>query len=134
MKEIGIGVTADYGSSDDQWNKLVAFEYDLNNNNWSTVANGDPTEYMANWYGKSGSNYCGYQSDAYDAAYEKFLETPDAEGRAALLQEMQQILIDDAAVVIDGYYNSCPCGITPHFPHGKDTAPRAVPFPHDDLN
>jgi hypothetical protein len=106
MAELGIGVNPAYGSSDDCWNDLVTFNYDLDNNNWTTVGNGDPTEYMANWYGKSGSNYCGYQNDAYDAAYEKFLETPDAEGRAALLQEMQQILIDDAAVIIDGYYNS----------------------------
>jgi peptide/nickel transport system substrate-binding protein len=106
LKEIGIGVTADYGSSDDQWNKLVAGEYDLNNNNWSTVANGDPTEYMANWYSKSEANFCGYANEEYDKLYEEMLETPETEKRAELFCKMQQILVDDGAALIDGYYNS----------------------------
>ncbi|MBR0409411.1 MAG: ABC transporter substrate-binding protein [Eubacterium sp.] len=106
LKEIGIGVTADYGSSDDQWSKLTTFEYDFNNNNWSTVANGDPTEYMANWYSKSEGNYCGYANEEYDKVYEEMLKTPETEKRAELFQQMQQILVDDAVAVIDGYYNS----------------------------
>ncbi len=106
LAEIGIGVTADYGSSDDQWSKLVAGEYDLNNNNWITVGTGDPTEYMANWYGKSESNYCGYKSESYDKLYEELLGEFDPAKRADLLQQMQQILIDDAVCLVDGYYNS----------------------------
>jgi peptide/nickel transport system substrate-binding protein len=106
LAEIGIGVTADYGSSDDQWNKLVAGEYDLNNNNWTTVANGDPTEYMANWYSKSSGNYCGYKNEEYDKLYEQLEKTPDQDARAELFEKMQQILVDDAAALIDGYYNS----------------------------
>ena len=106
LAEIGIGVTADYGSSDDQWSKLVAGEYDFNNNNWTTVGTGDPTDYMANWYSKSEANYCGYANEEYDALYEELLNTPDTEERADLLCQMQQILIDDAVAVIDGYYNS----------------------------
>ncbi len=106
LMELGIGITPAYGSSDDCWNDLVTGNYDLDNNNWTTVGNGDPTEYMANWYGKSGSNYCGYQSDAYDALYEQFLETADPAARADLLQQMQQVLVDDAVVIVDGYYNS----------------------------
>ena len=106
LKEIGIGVTADYGSSDDQWSKLVAGEYDFNNNNWTTVGNGDPSEYMANWYSKSEANYCGYKNDEYDKLYEELAKTGDANERAEIIQKMQQILIDDAVAVIDGYYNS----------------------------
>ena len=106
LAEIGIGVTADYGSSDDQWSKLVAGEYDLNNNNWTTVGNGDPTEYMANWYSKAEANYCGYKSDKYDALYEQLLAEFDTEKRADLIQQMQQVLIDDGAALVDGYYNS----------------------------
>ena len=86
LAEIGIGVTADYGSSDDQWSKLVAGQYDFNNNNWTTVGNGDPTEYMANWYSKAEANYCGYASDEYDALYEELLSEFDPEKRAELLQ------------------------------------------------
>ena len=106
LAEIGIGVTADYGSSDDQWSKLVAFEYDLNNNNWTTVGNGDPTEYMANWYSKAEANYCGYANDEYDKLYEELQTEFDTDKRAELLQQMQQILIDDAVCIVDGYYNS----------------------------
>lgn len=106
LAEIGIGVQSQYGSSDDCWNDLVSFNYDLDNNNWTTVGNGDPTEYMANWYGKSGSNYCGYQNDEYDALYEEFLQTADTAKRAELLKDMQQILVNDAVVIVDGYYNS----------------------------
>ena len=61
---------------------------------------------MANWYGKSEANYCGYQNDEYDALYEKLSETSDKDARAELFQQMQQILIDDAVAVVDGYYNS----------------------------
>ncbi len=99
-------MTAKYGSSDDQWNSLVAGEYDLNNNNWTTVGNGDPTEYMANWYSKSGADYCNYVSDEYDALYEQLLEETDSAKRADIIQQLQQILVDDAAVLVDGYYNS----------------------------
>ena len=106
LGEIGIKVTADYGSSDDEWSKLVAGEYDLNNNNWTTVGNGDPTEYMANWYSKSEANYCGYKSDEYDALYEQLLDEFDTAKRAELIQQMQQVLVNDAVAVIDGYYNS----------------------------
>lgn len=106
LAELGIGITPAYGSSDDQWSSLVAGEYDFNQNNWTTVGTGDPTEYMANWYGKSGSNYCGYQNDEYDKLYEELMETPDQAKRAELLQGMQQCLVDDAAVLVDGYYNS----------------------------
>ena len=106
LGEVGIGVTADYGSSDDQWSKLVAFDYDLNNNNWTTVGTGDPTEYMANWYSKAEANYCGYASEEYDALYEQLLEEFDTAKRAEIIQQMQQVLINDAVAIIDGYYNS----------------------------
>lgn len=114
LKEIGIGVTAAYGSSDDQWSSLVAGEYDLNNNNWTTVGNGDPSEYMKNWYTSEkdengqyiGPNYCGYSNPEYDKLYDEFAKTADADKRAELLQQMQQILIDDGVAIIDGYYNS----------------------------
>ena len=106
LGEVGIGVTADYGSSDDQWSKLVAGEYDLNNNNWSTVGTGDPAEYLANWYSKSEANYCGYASEEYDALYEQLLAEFDTAKRAELVQQMQQVLINDAVAIIDGYYNS----------------------------
>ena len=106
LTDIGIGVTADYGSSDDQWSKLVAGEYDLNNNNWTTVGSGDPTDYLANWYSKAEANYCGYANEEYDKLYEELQTEFDTEKRKEIIQQLQQILVDDAVAIVDGYYNS----------------------------
>ncbi len=104
LAEIGIGCTADYGSSDDQWSKLAAGDYDFNNNNWITVGTGDPYAYMANW--ATDTTYCGYSNPEYDELFEQLKSEMDEDKRADLIFQMQQILVDDAAVLIDGYYNS----------------------------
>ena len=104
LKEIGIGVTAEYGSSDDQWSKLAALDYDFNNNNWITVGTGDPYAYMANW--ATESTYCAYSNEEYDKLFNELKTEMDPDKREDLIFQMQQILIDDAAVLIDGYYNS----------------------------
>ena len=39
---------------------MAAGDYDLNNNNWTTVGTGDPLEYLGNWY--SETTYCGYSN------------------------------------------------------------------------
>lgn len=106
LTAVGIGVTAEYGSSDDQWSKLTAGEYDFNNNNWITVGTGDPTDYMANWYSKGSSDFCGYENAKYDKLYEELLSENDAAKRVEIITQLQQILVDDAAALIDGYYNS----------------------------
>ncbi len=107
LKAVGIGVKSEYGSSDDQWSKLVAGDYDFNNNNWNSMIAGAPTVYMGNWYSKAEANYCGFKSDAYDKAYEELLTTMDTKRYGELMQTLQQTLIDEAAVLVDGYYNSC---------------------------
>ena len=68
---------------------------------------GAPTVYMGNWYSKAEANYCGFKSDTYDKAYEELLTTMDTKRYAELMQTLQQTLIDEAAVLVDGYYNSC---------------------------
>lgn len=106
LNEIGIEVNEIEGSSDDQWSSLVAGEYDFNGNNWTTVGNGDPTEYMANWCSTSEANYCGYVNEEYDALYNQLVTETDEATRTEIITELQQILIDDAVVLVDGYYNS----------------------------
>lgn len=106
LTEIGIEVDEREGSSKDQWDSLTAGDYDFNANNWTTVGNGDPTEYMANWYSKSSANYCGYKNDEYDKLYEQLLTEMDEAKRTEIVTQLQQILINDAAVLVDGYYNS----------------------------
>ena len=109
LKEIGIGIDLMLTDGDTQWNMLVSGEYDLNGNNWTTVGTGDPTEYLNNWYGKSTANYCGYQNDEYDALYEELLDSLDNNRRKEIITRLQQILVDDAAVLVHGYYNSSMC-------------------------
>ena len=110
IKEIGIDVKADYGTSDDQAKKKAAGNYDLSNNNWTTVGTGDPQDYLANWYsnkedgGKSAT--CGYKNAEYDKIYAEFKREFDMTKRKELAVKLQQILIDDAVILVDGYYSS----------------------------
>ena len=106
LAEIGIGVDLQIGDSDTQWNRLVNGDYDINGNNWTTVGTGDPTEYLANWDGGNDANYCGYQNDKFDEAYAALKTEYDPDKRKELITTMQQCLIDDAAVLVHGYYNS----------------------------
>ena len=44
--------------------------------------------------------------DEYDKLYEQLKITMDTEIRKEIITKMQQILIDDAATIVHGYYNS----------------------------
>lgn len=103
---IGIGVDLEIGDSTRQWDSYQSGDFDLNGSNWTTVGTGDPTDYLASWYSKSGADYCGYVNEEYDALYEKLTATFDNNERHDIIQQMQQILIDDAVAIVHGYYNS----------------------------
>ena len=45
-------------------------------------------------------------NEEYDALYEKLTATYDNDERRDIIQQMQQILIDDAVAIVHGYYNS----------------------------
>lgn len=106
LEKIGVKVNVKKTDADTEWNMLVSGEYDLLNTNWMTVQDGDPYGYLDNWYGKSNANYCGYQNDEYDKIYEALSTEMDEEKRKDMIQELQQILIDDSAVMVHGYYKS----------------------------
>ena len=106
LKEIGIDANVNVGDSESEWNKMVNGEYDLCSSNWTTVGTGDPTEYLANWAGGHKANYCNYSNAKYDEAYAKLLTEFDDSKRKELITTMQQCLLDDAAVLVHGYYNS----------------------------
>lgn len=106
LVEIGIGVDLEIGDSSRQWDSYQSGDFDLNGSNWTTVGTGDPTEFLAAWYSKSGADYCGYVNEEYDTLYEKLGVTFDNDERRDIIQQMQQILIDDAVAVVHGYYNS----------------------------
>jgi peptide/nickel transport system substrate-binding protein len=106
LKEIGIDANVNVGDSESEWNKMVNGEYDLCSSNWTTVGTGDPTEYLANWNGGNKANYCNYSNAKFDEAYTKLLTEFDDQKRKELITTMQQCLLDDAAVLVHGYYNS----------------------------
>ncbi len=110
LMELGLNVNVTVTDSDTEWNMMVNGEYDLCDSNWTTVGNGDPTEYLANWYSaapaESNANYCNYSNPEFDKLYEEMKASFDDAERAEKIKQMQQILIDDAAVVVHGYYNS----------------------------
>ena len=106
LAKIGIGVDLEIGDSARQWDSYQSGDFDLNGSNWTTVGTGDPTEYLAAWCSTSGSDYCGYQNDEYDKLFNQLETTFDNDARRDIIQRMQQILIDDAVVVVHGYYNS----------------------------
>lgn len=106
LTAIGIGVDLEIGDSARQWDSYQSGDFDLNGSNWTTVGTGDPTEYMAAWCSTSGADYCGYKNAEYDALFEKLSTTFDNDARRDIIQQMQQILIDDAAAIVHGYYNS----------------------------
>lgn len=106
LSAVGIGVDLEIGDSARQWDSYQSGDFDLNGSNWTTVGTGDPTEYLAAWCSTSGADYCGYKNPEYDALYEELGITFDAAARRDIIQRMQQILIDDAAAVVHGYYNS----------------------------
>ncbi|MDO5545833.1 MAG: ABC transporter substrate-binding protein [Eubacteriales bacterium] len=106
LTSIGIGVDLEIGDSTRQWDSYQSGDFDLNGSNWTTVGTGDPTDYLASWYSKGGSDYCGYVNAEFDELYEKLTNTFDSSERREIIQQLQQLLIDDAAAIVHGYYNS----------------------------
>lgn len=108
LTAVGIGCTVTVVDDQSLWDELEKGNYDLLNCNWTTVGVGDPTKYMLNWYGakNNSANYCAYVNEEYDALYDKFIASDDDEEKADLIIQMEQILLDDAAVLVHGYYNS----------------------------
>ena len=116
LSEIGIDVNVTNTDSDTEWNMMQAGEYDLCDSNWTTVGTGEPSAFLKNWYGgdkgsefyvnSQGTNYCWYENDEYDELYDQYMASTDVDERADLVIQMEQILIDDCAVLVHGYYNS----------------------------
>lgn len=106
LSSIGIGVDLEIGDSARQWDSYQSGDFDINGSNWTTVGTGDPTEYLAAWCSNSGSDYCGYKNEEYDKLFNELAVTFDNNARRDIIQKMQQILVDDAAAIVHGYYNS----------------------------
>lgn len=106
LAELGIAVDLKVLDSDTHWNMIVNSAFDLGICSWITVPVGDPVGFLENWYGQGTMNYGNYDSAEYDRIYAELLEELDVDRQRELIMELQQILIDDCAVMIHGYYVS----------------------------
>ncbi|MDL2259562.1 ABC transporter substrate-binding protein [Deltaproteobacteria bacterium OttesenSCG-928-K17] len=106
LAAIGIKTTVNIRDYDTALALLNAGEFDLWTCNTLTVGVGDPQDYLANWYTGNSKSFGFYSNPKYDADYEKLAVEADADRRLDLITDMQQILIDDAATIAYGYYNS----------------------------
>ena len=70
------------------------------------VGGGYPQDDLGGWYSGLSQGYGFYQNDTFDLRYEELMVCLDNDERLALITQLQQILIDDAASIVYGYYNS----------------------------
>lgn len=106
LEAIGIKTTLNLRDYDTAMALYNAGEFDLIASNSITVGVGDPQDFMGNWYTGNSASYGYYSNAEYDALYEELMVTFDEERRVEIITELQQILIDDAAAIVHGYYNS----------------------------
>ncbi|MFI3231176.1 MAG: ABC transporter substrate-binding protein [bacterium] len=106
LQELGIGVDLKILDSDTHWNMIVNGEFDLGICSWITVAVGDPIGFLENWYSKGSLNYGNYYNKDYDDLYELLLVELDTDVQKLLIEQLQQLLIDDFAIMVHGYYKS----------------------------
>ena len=104
-----IGINVNYTISD--YDTILGIQksngtYDMVTANTLVLPTGDPSDFLSNWYSGNSSQFGNYVSDEYDALYEELTATTDEDARKEIMVEMQQILIDDCATIVHGYYNS----------------------------
>ena len=106
LESIGIGCTVTVQDYDTALANQSAGNFDMITSNANVVPTGDPTGFLGNWYSGNSDSYGYYANEEYDALYEQLLAETDADEQLSLITRMQQILIDDAATLVHGYYNS----------------------------
>lgn len=79
--------------------------FDLVSSNEVVTPTGDPAKFLGHWYTPSDLNYSNYSNPAYDEIYEELIIEFDAGKRKEYITELQQILLDDAAALVYGYFN-----------------------------
>lgn len=104
LEEVGIGIDLIITDGAGQWDSYQSGDFDLNSSNWTTVGTGDPSEYMDEW--RTGVGYCSWNNAEFDALFDELDTCFDNARRKAIIQQMQQLILDDAAAFPLGYYNS----------------------------
>lgn len=106
LADLGIGVDLKILDSDTHWNMVVNSAFDLGICSWITTPVGDPIGFLENWYSKGSMNYGNYYNAQFDELYEELLVEIDIAKQKEIILQIQQILIDDCAIMVHGYYES----------------------------
>ena len=106
LEAIGIGCAVTVQDYDTALANQSAGSFDLITSNAIVVPTGDPSGFLGNFYSGNSGTYGYYENEEYDALYERLLASVDEQERLELIIAMQQLLIDDAATLVHGYYNS----------------------------
>lgn len=108
LHELGIGMNMQLLDSTTLWNMTMTGEFDMASCSWMTVPDGSPVSFLESFYSTSPGdmNHGNFQSEAYDAIYEELIVEFDIDRQKEMIQELQQILIDEMAVMIHGVYTS----------------------------
>lgn len=104
LSEIGIKVTLKPVSYETVLDLRETGNYDLLIWNVLVANTGDPENFLReNWFSKSTYNTAGYNNPNVDRLLEELKLTVDNEERNRISREIQQSLLDDAAVLVFGY-------------------------------
>lgn len=100
-----IGIKCTVTNTETQAEILNNHLFDLASSNEVTTPTGDPAKFLRHWVSGSDDNYAGYSNTEYDALYKELESEFDAGKRKELMTKLQQILLDDAEVLVYGYFN-----------------------------
>lgn len=102
-----IGVHTEVVPVDSQNEYMMSGKFDLVNSNEMVMPTGDPTGFLRHWYSKLGTDidYSRYENEEYDALYEELSTEMDETRRKEIVTRMQEILVEDAVLLMGGYYN-----------------------------
>ena len=109
---VGIDVTVSLTTSNDIAASQRLGTYDMVCYNTLVANTGDPAKFLAYWYSPAEANASGYRNAEYDRIYAALSAEFDPDLRREYIRQLQQILIDDAAVFNCGYYMSNTCNST----------------------
>ena len=104
-----VGIKVNLQSTDCNTDIMKSGNFDLVCSNEVTSPTGDPTDFLNHWYSKSTNNYSNYKNDEFDTIYEKLLVEFDNSAKRDDIIQLQQILLNDTAVLTYGYYNFNVC-------------------------
>lgn len=104
IEEIGIKTNIQLVEAIDEYLKSSSF--DIVSTNYVTSPTGDPGKFFSHWYSESSDNFSHYSNPEYDEIYNMLTVEFDEDKRREYICELQQIILDDAAAIVGGYFNN----------------------------